>query len=106
MTGSAPDADKYSLHPFGVFCYFHIPKENRDGKFRPPSEQGIWVGRDVNTPTGHLVVPIEWDSDSDAWILYPVVTATTVKVYDRVYPLRMRPGKGSSKGLDSFVEAV
>ena len=35
-----------------------------------------------------------------------VVTANTVKVYDRVFPLRMGapPGAGSSSSFDGFVE--
>jgi hypothetical protein len=32
------------VHVFGAYCLFHIPKENRKGKFRPSSEMGVWWG--------------------------------------------------------------
>jgi hypothetical protein len=57
---------------------------------------------------GARVVPIEWDSEQQAWILHEVVTATTVRVYDRVYPLRMGPkeGKYGSQEFDNFIDKV
>ena len=96
------------VHVFGAYCLFHIPKENRGGKFRPSSEMGIWVGVDPNCPTGHWVVPIEWDAEQQCWTLYPVVTATSVRVYDRVFPLRLKPkgGKWGSQEFESFVDGV
>jgi hypothetical protein len=68
---------------------------------------GIWVGLDENVPGGHQVCPIEWDSKSGLWIVYPVVTSTTVKVYDRVFPLRMGAnvkGKNNTPQFEDFVE--
>jgi hypothetical protein len=107
LTGMAVPRDRH-WHPFGVYCLFHIPKENRGGDFRPPSEMGIWVGIDPNVRGGARVVPIEWDSEQQAWILHEVVTATTVRVYETVYPLRMGPKKGKygSQEFDSFVDKV
>ena len=107
LTGLPAPRDKY-WHPFGVYCLFHIPRENRGGGFRPPSEMGIWVGTDPHVRGGARVVPIEWDSEQQAWILHEVVTATTVRVYDRVYPLRMGPkeGKYGSQEFDNFIDKV
>ena len=46
-------------HVFGAYCLFHVSAEQRDGKFRPPAEMGIWVGLDAaSAPIGHLVCPI------------------------------------------------
>ena len=105
LTGEEVPASKYD-HVFGAYCLFLIPVENRDGAFRPTSEMGIWVGIDDNCPGGHLVCPIEWDSKTGLWIVYPVVTSTTVKVYDRVFPLRMGPKAGSSVSAPAFEEFV
>ena len=56
--------DKHA-HSFGAYCLFHIPKPNRGGAFRPTSEMGKWVGLDQHVEGGHLVYPIQWDSDMD-----------------------------------------
>ena len=54
------------------------------------------------------MVPIVWDSEQQAWQLHPVVTCTTVVVYDKVLPLRMKPREGryGSQEFESFVEGV
>ncbi len=49
---------------------------------------GIWVGLDPSVVHGQLVVPIEWQQSTQSWMLYGVKKATTVKVYDDVFPLR------------------
>jgi hypothetical protein len=105
LTGLPAPRDKH-WHPFGVYCLFHIPRENRGGGFRPPSEMGIWVGTDPHVRGGARVVSIEWDSEQQAWILHEVVTTTTVRAYDRVYPLRMghKEGKYGSQEFDNFIE--
>ena len=56
----------------------------------------------------HLVVPIEWDSTSGVWVLYPNATATSMTVYDTRFPLRMGPSASSTScaDFDSFVEKV
>ena len=85
-----------------------MPVENRDGAFRPTAEMGVLVGMDPHAHGGHWVVPISWDSEQQAWVLGEVITATTVRVYERVMPLRMQPRKGQygSQEFDSFVEKV
>ena len=97
-----------NAHVFGAYCLFYIPKELRDGKHRPPSEMGIWVGLDTNVSNGHLVVPIKWDHKGQYWELYGVITATTVKVYDSVLPLKMRPPPNIKVKVpfDEFVDSV
>ena len=96
------------MHPFGSYCLFKIPKELRTGKWQPSGEKGIWVGCSGDLNHGHLVVPIEWDSTSGVWVLYPTVTATSVTVYDTIFPLRMGPSASSTScaDFDSFVEKV
>ena len=95
-------------HPFGSYCLFKIPKELRTGKWQPSSEKGIWVGNSGDVNHGHLVVPIEWDSAACTWTLYPTVTATSIFVYDTIFPLRMGPSASStaSADFDTFVERV
>jgi hypothetical protein len=97
-----------NLHVFGAYCLFHVPKELRDGKFRPPSEMGIWVGLDSAVQNGHLVVPIEWQHSTQSWLLGGVITATTVKVYEDVFPLRKAPPPGTvgTVAFDTFVDKV
>ena len=97
-----------NLHVFGAYCLFHVPKELRDGKFRPPSEMGIWVGLDSAVHNGHLVVPIEWQHSTQSWLLSGVVTATTVKVYEDVFPLRKAPPPGAlgTVKFDEFVDKL
>ena len=57
LTGLPAPRDKH-WHPYGVYCLFHIPRENRGAGFRPPSEMGIWVGTDPHVRGGARVVPI------------------------------------------------
>ena len=83
LRGESVPADKYA-HVFGAYCLYHIPKENRGGAFQPTSEMGVWVGSDPSVVGGHWVVPIAWDVEQQCWVLGEKVTATTVRVYDRV----------------------
>ena len=94
--------------PFSSYCPFKIPKELRAGKWQPSSEKGIWVGNNGVVNHGHLVVPIEWDPAACTWTLYPTVVATSIVVYDTVFPLRMGPSASTTASVefDSFVERV
>ena len=68
---------------------------------------GIWVGLDdASAPIGHLVCPIRWQSDGETWDIGDVVTATTMKLYDRIFPLRMKQKGGDTNAFEGFVEAV
>ena len=55
---------------------------------------------------GHSVAPIEWSESNQCWDIGQTVIATTVKVYDNVFPLRMGPDKGGYKeqDFDKFVD--
>ena len=103
LTGMPVPRDKHN-HVFGCYCLYHVPRENRTGAFQPPAEMGVWVGSDPHVRGGHWVVPIHWDVEQQAWVLGEVVTATTVRVYERVKPLRMQPKKGQygSQEFDTF----
>ena len=107
LTGMPVPRDKHN-HVFGCYCLYHVPRENRTGAFQPPAEMGVWVGSDPHVRGGHWVVPIHWDVEQQAWVLGEVVTATTVRVYERVKPLRMQPKKGQygSQEFDTFVDKV
>jgi hypothetical protein len=107
LTGLPVPTDKHN-HVFGVYCLFHVPKENRTGAFQPPLEMGIWVGNDPHVKGGHWVVPIHWDVEQQCWVLGEMVTAQTVRVYERVKPLRMQPRKGKygTQEFDTFVDKV
>jgi len=107
LSGFPNKRDK-NAHVFGAYCLFHVPKELRDGKFRPPSEMGIWVGLDPAVVNGHLVVPIEWQHGTQSWVVSGAVTATTVKVFDNIFPLKMAPPPGviGEVKFDTFVNKV
>jgi hypothetical protein len=72
------------------------------------SEMGIWVGLDPAVKHGHLVVPIEWQHSTQSWLLHGVVTATTVKVFEDVFPLRKAPPPGSVGTIkfDEYIDSV
>ena len=99
--------DKHN-HVFGCYCLYHGPRENRACAFQTPAEIGVWVGSGPHVRGGHWVVPIHWDVEQQTWMLGEVVTATTIRVYERVKPLRIQPKKGQygSQGFDTFVDKV
>ena len=107
LRGEPVPEGKYA-HVFGAYCLYHIPKKSRSGAFQPSSEMGVWVGSDPHVVGGHWVVPIKWDAEQQCWVLGELVTATTVRVYDSVKPLRVQPEKGKygSQEFDTFIDKV
>ena len=106
LSGSLPsDVDR---HVFGSYCLFKIPHELVEGKWSPRSEMGIWVGVDRSASHSHLVCPIVWMVDTQSWDIKPPISATRVKVYDTVFPLRMSPRSREfgSQEFDTFVEST
>ena len=64
------------------------------------------MGRSMETPDAHLVVPIEWDGSSNRYVLGKTVTASRLEVYDDKFPLRMGPNsKDDTTDFDSFMES-
>ena len=96
-----------SMHVFGAYCMWKVSGAQKAGKWQPNSEKGIWVGLNTDVVNGHLVVPIKWSHKNKCWDLLPTVTATTVKVYDDVFPLKMTaPSDKKTEKFENFVEAV
>ena len=102
LTGSEWDGS--SSHVFGALAIYHVHKPQRAGALAPPSKAGIWVGADESVVGGHKVVPISYDYEARRWVLGAVLTATTVRVYDKVFPLRLGTPKPDEKRLDKFME--
>ena len=104
LTGQQQGRHKL-MHVFGEYCIYRIPDKVKSGKWQPNSEMGIWVGVSKDAVSAHEVVPIRWSVKLNGWELGPLTIATTVKVYDGVFPLKMGPGtKGSTSKFDTFVE--
>ena len=95
-------------HPFGSYCLYKIPIEGVDGKWQPRSEMGIWVGIAHGSSHSHNVLPIKWDPTLRVWILGEPITATRVKVYDKISPLAMcpSPSKPTSTDFNTFVSNI
>lgn len=59
---------------------------------------------------GHIIGPIEWNAENECWDIGESVVATTVKVYDIIFPLRLVPKPGADKfkfselEFDNFVD--
>ena len=96
-----------NLHVFGAYCMWKVSGKQKSGKWQPNSEKGIWVGLNPDVVGGHLVIPIKWNPKNRCWDLMPTVTATTVHVYDDVFPLKMTAPCDKKKAkFEEFVEAV
>ena len=106
LSGSLPSNP--DRHVFGSYCLFKIPHELVEGKWSPRSEMGIWIGVDRCASYSHLVCPIVWMVDSQSWDIKPPISATRVKVYDTIFPLRMSPRSREfgSQEFDTFVEST
>jgi hypothetical protein len=110
LTG-APYAWESRDLAFGELVMYHLPKELKAGVYAPPGEYGLWMHRadmatDPQTSSGDVVAPVEWDSSQQAWIVYPVVIATTCKPLGCM-PLRMRPKPGMDEGgFSEFLDAM
>ena len=99
-----------SGHVFGEYVIYKVSNDQKSGKWQPNSEMGIWLGHSKNVYKGHIVGPIGWNADNKCWDIGESVVATTVKVYDNIFPLRMVPNSGADKfefselEFDKFVE--
>ena len=94
---------------FGEYCLYKIAKEQKSGKWQPNAEMGIWLGYSSDVVNGHRIAPIKWNKDSQCWDIGAVVTASTVRLYPDVFPLRMGPDRADelgSAGFETFVECV
>ena len=93
-------------HVFGEYCIYKVHSAQKSGKWQPNSEMGIWLGHNQDVHGGHSVAPVEWNKASQCWDIGSTVVATTVRVYDNAFPLRMGPtdGEHSEQDFDNFVD--
>ena len=91
-------------YPFGSYCLYRVPKEKRQNKYAPNACMAIWVGHSSVVRSGHVVVPIDWDSSSQMWVLHRSQHVVDVKVYDSVFPLRKVP-PGGTVGSQDFEDS-
>ena len=93
-------------HVFGEYCIYKVRSAQKTGKWQPNNEMSIWLGHSEDVHGGHRVAPVEWNEANQCWDIRSTVVATTVRVYDNVFPLRMGPtdGRHIEQDFDSFVD--
>ena len=76
-------------HPFGAYCLYRVPREKRR-KFEPPARMDVWVGVSKSTRSGHVVVPIEWNTADQCFRLgktaVPLFTGTPLSIQAAMQP--------------------
>ena len=81
------------MYTWGTLCFAYVAKEYRTSKLQGRARiirMGIWAGTDSDISNCDRVIPIDWDSKSEQWTLGPTVITDHVKVFEGVFPLRMR----------------
>ena len=74
-------------HAFGALVMRYIPRVKRQSKSTPRGDRAIWLRRERKVPGGHVVAPIVWNKDKLRWTVGKPVVASTIKVFDRIFPL-------------------
>merc|ERR1711969_453883 len=93
-------------HVFGALVMHYIPRVKRQSKSTPRADRAIWLRQQRNVPGGHMVAPIVWNKDKLRWTVGKPMVATTVRVFDRIFPLRLLPAQGSpSTDFTEFLDA-
>ena len=93
-------------HVFGALVMHYIPRVKRQSKSTPRADRAIWLRQQRNVPGGHVVAPIVWNKDKLRWTVGKPMVATTVRVFDRIFPLRLLPAQGSpSTDFAEFLDA-
>ena len=82
--------------------------ERKRKKFEPPSRMDVWVDSSRKTRGGHSVVPIQWCALEQCFRLGATIECVTVKVYNSVFPLRMKPPNSEfgSQDFNDFVDSL
>ena len=93
-------------HVVGEYYIYKVHSAQKTGRWQLNSEMGIWLGHSKDVHGGHRVAPIEWHEANTCWDIRSTVVATTIRVYDNVFPLRMGPtdGRHIEQDFDSFVD--
>ena len=76
---------------FGQQIYYHKDKEQMGDNWDTPGTEGIWVGRSSEVSGGHIIVPIEWDPNTNLYILDGTVHVNAVRYNKIVFTLKMGP---------------
>ena len=76
---------------FGQQVYYHKDKAQMGDNWDTPGTEGIWVGRSSEVSGGHIIVPIEWDPNTNLYILDGTVHVNAVRYNKIVFPLKMGP---------------
>ena len=81
---------------FGQQIYYHRDPEQMSDKWDTPGDEGIWVGRSDEVSGGHIIVPIEWDPNTNIYILGATVHVNAVRYNTIRFPLKMGPTSNST----------
>jgi hypothetical protein len=107
LTGSKREYNDNSF-VFGQSVNYHVAKERRDDVWMTSGQFAVWVGYSNRIKGGHVVVPVEWDSNSHLYKLGGTKhvhhcnhSAPTVPKY----PLRMGPVV-SDDVIDAMVDKL
>ena len=71
--------------------YYHIDPEQMSDKWDTPGDEGIGVGRSDEVSGGHIIVPIEWDPNTNVYILGATVHVNAVRYNTIRFPLKNGP---------------
>ena len=76
---------------FGQQVYYHTDPSQRGDTWDTPGLEAIWVGRSHIISAGHIIVPIEWDPDTNIYKLSGTKHVNHVRFNGIKFPLRMGP---------------
>ena len=85
---------------FGQQVYYHKHKEQIGDNWDTSGNEGIWVGRSDEVSEGHIIVPIEWDPNTNIYILHGTVHVNHVRYNTIRFPLKMGPTNNDDEQID------
>ena len=95
------------MEAFGALVHYYESTERRQVGAKQtdtPGRKGIWVGRSHTINGGHRVVPIEWSTQKQQWLLGKTIDRAYCKVDNSQYPLRKVPAKDTDPArFEDFV---
>ena len=95
------------MEVFGAQVHYYEAPERRQAGSKQVDTRGklgVWVGRSHTINGGHRIVPIEWSTKKQQWLLEPTIDRSYVVVDNTVYPLRKVPASDSDPArFEDFV---
>jgi hypothetical protein len=92
-------------HVFGAATTFHVPVELRKAtKWKPSGNKAIWVGKSSEVKEGAVVVPVEWDTTINAWMMGKPKHVSKAAVEDDELLLREGPSGFTTASVQKFDE--